>query len=277
MKRIIIQILSFFGINPHVVNFINGTIYQGKTKNFCVPVLNCWSCPGASHSCPIGAIQFYIGHTARYIAFYTLGILFLTVSLTGRFVCGYVCPFGFFQDLLHKIPTGKRIRVKPGFRYLKYAVLVIFVILLPLLTANNDPWFSKVCPAGFFFAAFPLLLADKTFIQGISYFFYIKAGIAIIIAGMATRISRPFCQTMCPLGAIFELCRPFYFSGIDVDMNKCISCNKCYSACPMDIKVYQKKNDCIQCGECVKICPVNAISINYFKFRTPQLKKTERT
>jgi len=57
MLRRIVQIASLFALNPWLGNLVRGDIYQGKLKNVCVPVLNCWSCPAAAFSCPIGAIQ----------------------------------------------------------------------------------------------------------------------------------------------------------------------------------------------------------------------------
>ena len=51
-----IQALWAFITNSHVTGFVTGKIYTGKLKNACVPGLNCYSCPGAVASCPIGAL-----------------------------------------------------------------------------------------------------------------------------------------------------------------------------------------------------------------------------
>ena len=56
-----IQAVAALGTNLHLPNFFKGTIYQGKGKMVCVPGLNCYSCPGAAGTCPIGAIQAVIG------------------------------------------------------------------------------------------------------------------------------------------------------------------------------------------------------------------------
>ena len=70
-------------------------------------------------------------------------------------------PFGWFQELLHKIPSPKLStkKLKP-LRYLKYAVLLVMVVLLPLLAVNElgmgDPFFCKyLCPQGVLEAPFP--------------------------------------------------------------------------------------------------------------------------
>ena len=63
-------------------------------------------------------------------------------ALLGRFVCGWLCPFGLVQDLVYKIPFVRKINRFPGdklLRYLKYVILAIFVILLPLFVVDIDP------------------------------------------------------------------------------------------------------------------------------------------
>ncbi len=259
MKRRIIQLLSFFGINPFVQNYLSGTIYKGNLKSICLPVLNCWSCPGACGSCPIGAIQNYAMYTKYIFSLYTLGIIALFVSILGRFTCGYICPFGFFQDILKSI-TKKRVRLNRRFKYTKYIILLIFVFILPYFL--KEPWFSKICPAGFFEAALPLIAADPTYLSNISNFFYIKVVLSSIFVVAAVFISRPFCQYVCPVGALMELMRPFSLSGLKVDKT-CLTCSKCLEVCPMDVDIYNNPHDCIQCGKCINVCPNNSIKIIY--------------
>ncbi len=80
---------------------------QGNLKKFCVPGLNCYSCPAASGACPVGALQAVSGSSKFTISFYVTGFLMMLGVLLGRFVCGFLCPFGWFQELLHKIPSRK--------------------------------------------------------------------------------------------------------------------------------------------------------------------------
>ena len=140
--------------NIHLPNFAKGTLYQGSGKYVCVPGLNCYSCPGAAGACPVGAFQAVVGSSKFRFSYYITGILILFGVLLGRFICGFLCPFGWFQELLHKIPSPKfsTKKLKP-LRYLKYAVLLVMVVLLPLLAVNElgmgDPFFCKyLCPQG---------------------------------------------------------------------------------------------------------------------------------
>lgn len=87
--------------------------------------------------------------------------------LLGRFICGFLCPFGWLQELLHKIPVPKLStrKLKP-LRYLKYVILAVFVIMLPLIVVNElgmgDPFFCKyICPQGVVEGAIPLAIANE--------------------------------------------------------------------------------------------------------------------
>ena len=122
-----IQAAATMFTNIHIPNLWKGRIYQGKAKAVCVPGLNCYSCPAASGACPIGAFQAVVGSSRFKFSYYITGFFILLGVTLGRFICGFLCPFGWFQDLLHKIP-GKKLstaRLKP-LRYLKYLILIVF-------------------------------------------------------------------------------------------------------------------------------------------------------
>ena len=154
--RLWVQIVFTAVTNGYLLGFLRGRIYTGPTKAACVPGLNCYSCPGALGSCPIGSLQAVLGSRDYKFSFYAVGFLLFFGSLFGRFVCGWLCPFGLVQDLLYKIPLFKKRKNLPGHKVLiwaKYVILVLFVILLPLLvvdfTGQGDPWFCKyICPSG---------------------------------------------------------------------------------------------------------------------------------
>ena len=74
-KRTFIQLLSAAFFNGYAAGFFKGSIFQGKTKILCVPVLNCYSCPGALGSCPIGSLQAVISSRKYRFSFYVLGLI----------------------------------------------------------------------------------------------------------------------------------------------------------------------------------------------------------
>lgn len=255
--------------NGYAAGFAKGNIYKGPTKAFCVPGLNCYSCPGALGSCPIGSFQAVIASRNYKFTFYIVGFLMLVGAVFGRFVCGWLCPFGLVQDLLYKIPFVKKLRKLPGDRflkYLKYVILAGFVIILPLtvldIVGQGQPWFCKyICPSGTLFAGIPLVASSPPLQQALGWLFTWKVGVLMVLVLLSVVVYRPFCRYLCPLGAIYGLFNPIAFYRFKVDDDKCTKCAVCQKACPMDIPVYKTPNspECIRCGACKKSCPHGAL------------------
>ena len=271
-KRTFIQLLSAAFFNGYAAGFFKGSIFQGKTKILCVPVLNCYSCPGALGSCPIGSLQAVISSRKYRFSFYVLGLIMLFGLVLGRLVCGFLCPFGLVQDLLHKIPV-KKIKVNEKadkvLRYLKYVVLAVLVILLPILIRDDfnmgETWFCRlVCPAGTM-AGIPLILANPVLKSIIGFLFSWKMCLLLIVLISSTLIHRPFCRYLCPLGAIYGLFSRFSLYQMQLDKEKCIGCGKCEQSCPMQVKCTKDINtaECIRCGKCKAACPVHAIDSTF--------------
>ena len=271
MKRKIVQVAAFGYSNTYIGNFVSGQIYKGSWKQFCNPGMNCYSCPAASGACPIGSFQAVVGSSKFSFSYYITGFLILFGVLLGRFICGFLCPFGWFQDLLHKIP-GKKLstaKLKP-LRYLKYVILVVFVILLPAFVTNSlgmgDPFFCKyICPQGVLEGAIPLALANSGIRSALGHLFTFKFTILALFIILSILFYRPFCKWICPLGAIYSLFNKVSFLKIQVDHEKCVGCQKCSRVCKMDVNVVDTPNhpECIRCGECMKACPTDAICYHY--------------
>ena len=257
--------------NLHLPNFLKGGIYQGKGKAVCVPGLNCYSCPAASGACPIGSFQAVVGSSKFNFSYYITGFLILLGVLLGRFICGFLCPFGWFQELLHKIPTKKisTKKLKP-LTYIKYAVLLFMVVLMPMLITNDvgmgDPFFCKyLCPQGVLEGAIPLAAVNSGIRAALGALFSWKLGILITVIVLSVLFYRPFCKWLCPLGAFYALLNKVSLFGMKVDKHKCVSCGKCAKACKMDVDVTKAPDhtECIRCGMCVRACPTKAVSFRY--------------
>ena len=265
-KRKLIQLYSALLFNVNFKGFTSGNIYQGKTKKMCVPGLNCYSCPGAVGACPLGSLQGSIS-ADRSTLYYMCGILILFGVMLGRTICGWLCPFGFIQELLYKIKTPKlkKNKITRLLSYFKYVVLVFFVIIVPVIYAFRDtplPAFCKyICPAGTFEGGIGLLAnkVNASYFSMLGPLFTWKFLILISVCVASVFIFRVFCRFVCPLGAIYGFFNKISFFGIKVDTTKCTNCGLCVSKCKMDIK---KVNDheCISCGECISVCPTKAIS-----------------
>ncbi len=260
--------------NGYLLGFVNGHIWQGDSKAVCVPGLNCYSCPGAWGACPIGSLQAELASRNLKFPFYVTGFLLASGALFGRFVCGFLCPFGWVQDLLYKIKTPKIKSFKGDrvLRYLKYAVLLVMVILLPSLVRNSagtgTPWFCKwVCPSGTLFAGIPLLALNENLRALAGYIFNWKVGVLVVILLLSVFLYRPFCKYLCPLGAAYALFNRASFYRLRLEEEKCIHCGACKRVCLMGVDASKKPDDmeCIRCGDCVKNCPTGALSAGFCK------------
>lgn len=269
--RLAIQIGFTALTNGYVVGFLKGKIYQGPGKKMCLPGLNCYSCPGALGACPIGSLQAVLGSPNFRISFYVVGFLLFTGAILGRVVCGFLCPFGLVQDLLYKIPFFAKRKNMPGHKglvWIKYIVLAVLVVILPLFAVNaygiSDPWFCKyLCPSGTLFGGLPLIAANAGLQQALGGLFVWKLSVLLVILVWSVWVYRPFCKYLCPLGAIYGWFNPIALSRFHIDKENCIDCKKCKTVCPMDIPVYAKPNssECIKCGKCLQACPTDCIGI----------------
>lgn len=261
--------------NGYVKGFLPGgpSIYTGPLKRFCVPGMNCYSCPGALGACPIGALQSALTARRRRFPLYVLGWLAAIGLLVGRFVCGWLCLFGLMQELLYKIPTPKlRIpdKIDRPLRYLKYGVLALLVVGLPLLWRGEYgagvPFFCEyLCPVGTLEGGVPLVLLNDVLRPALGWLFRWKLLILIVCILSSIFIYRPFCKYLCPLGAFYALFQRVSLIRMKVDASACVNCGKCAGVCPMQVDPSKTPNsaECIRCGECLRACPADALS--FFK------------
>ena len=265
-----VQAIWTFASNSNLAGFLTGSIYKGKLKNLCVPGLNCYSCPGALGACPIGSLQAVIGSWKFQFAAYVSGFLLFIGALMGRIVCGWLCPFGLIQDLLHKLPFPKKLKTFRGdklLRKLKYVILLVFVILLPMFAVDilgqGAPAFCKwICPAGTLEGGIPLVLLNKGLRATVGWLYAWKNLLLVVTIAASILIYRPFCKYICPLGAIYSLFNPISLFRYQVDQEKCTSCGVCAKACKMhvDPTVNANSPECIRCGVCKSACPSGAIT-----------------
>ncbi len=255
--------------NANIKGFVDGRIFVGNTKSACVPGFNCYSCPGAIGSCPLGAFQNALATSGTRAGTYMIGIILLYGLIAGRTICGWLCPFGLLQELLHKIPVPKirKNRVTRVLSYLKYVILAVFVLFIPMWYGIKYdvpvPGFCKyICPAGTFEGAIGLLGNSKnsSMFSMLDILFTRKFVILMIIILCCIFCYRSFCRFLCPLGAIYGLFNRFAIIGIKVNPTKCTHCGNCVRNCQMDVR-HVGDHECISCGECMDVCVDGAISL----------------
>ena len=267
--RRLVQLYAALLYNANLKGFIDGHIYSGNLKAVCVPGFNCYSCPGAVAGCPLGSLQNALnaaGHTAPW---YILGILALFGVILGRTVCGWICPLGLIQELLHRIPTRKirKSHITRKLSYLKYGFLAVFVVAVPLIWGVGKglilPGFCKyICPAGTLEGAVGLLQnpANATSFYQLGALFTSKWVIMVVIGLACVFCYRTFCRFICPLGAIYGFFNRFALTGVKVDPARCNGCGLCVMNCGMDVK-HVGDHECISCGKCVGTCAQGAVSL----------------
>jgi len=273
-KRRIVQLTSTLLNNAYLKGFATLSIYQGKGKAVCVPVLNCYSCPGALGSCPVGSAQFMLASYKHQLSLYVFGILTMMGAASGRLACGWLCPFGLFQELLNTIPFRTR-HLPSLLKWLKYPVLIL-TLLLPVIWINSagigEPYFCKyLCPAGTLEAGLPLGLGNSQLRSLLGALYYWKLTLLLLLIAASISYYRPFCRIICPLGAFYALFNRISLWRFEIDHARCTSCGICSNRCPMEIQVPGNPNDpeCIRCMRCSTSCPSEAITFTRIPRLTP--------
>ncbi len=194
------QIIFTILINSYILVFFEkALIYTGYLKSFLVPILNCWSTPTTWFSCPLGAYQHSI--IIKDFPFYTLGLFFIIGALVGRMACGWLCPFGLFQDLLFKI-SKKKISL-PKITPLFTIILFLFSYLFIWLKFNYLSLIIKIIIIlifliiGFLLDIFLKIRIKKIDLTFLKYIFLIFLATFIVFF-----TDEPWFCKLCPQGTL---------------------------------------------------------------------------
>lgn len=197
-----------------------------------------------------------------------IGFLALIGAFIGRAPCGWLCPFGWLQELLNKIPVPK-FNGPIFLKYLKYIILIVFVFALPAFWLDEydggEPSFCKyICPAGTLEGGYPLAILQPGLRAQLGWLFAWKSFLLAIILGLAMFIRRPFCRWGCPLGAFYGPFNKISIYRLELDKETCIDCGKCNKVCPVSIEVTKDIHsaECLLCLDCKAVCPKGCISFS---------------
>ena len=207
--------------------------------------------------------------------------------------CGWICPFGFIQDLMTKIRNFFSIDMsrfawmtRKRYRSVKY-ILLALLILIPLGIGNSmmgmdklsRDWtapFCQMCPAR---VLMPIFNGDfsEVYIDFSSGPGMFLTTIAILLAGLfftSAFVKRRFLCSYCPMLALLSFFDKIGFTTIKKDGQRCTRCSNCSRACPMEIREIEEEKtktnlvtqDCILCMRCVDVCPEDkALQIQFLK------------
>jgi polyferredoxin len=232
-------------------------------KWLCSPVLSCHSCVLSWFACPIGVFVHYSGY--HLFPFLALGTVLLVGIVFGRLLCGWICPFGFLQDLLFKIRSPKIILPR-WTEKTKYVVLVVMVFLIPFLLGElTQLSFCNFCPASAIQVTIPNLITGGFQTVGIAT--VVKLAILVGVLVLVVVSSRAFCKVLCPIGALLAPLNFLSFWTVKVPTDNCISCKRCDRVCPTGAEPASRIDqgvapnralECIVCHDCQPVCPQKA-------------------
>lgn len=201
-------------------------------------------------------------------------IILISTLFLGRLFCGWLCPLGAIQEVLHKLTNGKiKGKAKPlisdkchnRLKYFKYIVLLINIAFAYYLI---QALYMNGCPV--------IALAN------IGNYLLISGIVIFIILTLSLFIERIWCRYFCPYGALMSLVMKI---GnvlkiprlmLKINKEKCVTCELCSSNCPMQIDVDKNSkvidSECILCQRCKYKCPLNGIDCEFCKEQTTNEK-----
>lgn len=189
---------------------------------------------------------------------YVIMASIILAIIAGPIFCGWICPFGTFQDIIGEL-IGTRVskkqynkRINPkldaGLRWLRYVSL----LLVLYMTAKS---------------AITLLESVNPYHALLNLFVGEFAVIGLIVLAVVVLasffIQRPWCKYLCPYGAFLGLFNVFRIKAIVRQEDSCIGCKKCDRSCPMNIEVSTSKvvrnHQCTSCLSCTskEACPID--------------------
>ena len=244
-----------------------GGIWSGYTlAGIDFPVL---ACP-TNRDQLIESSCYFLSHLPILFEEYSAGgvVLFFISTigfplLLGRTICGFLCPMGLIQDILHVIRQKTRTEgismTQSLYRRLTPLKWLMILLMFGLVFAGGE--FCSFCPA---IVISPVLAGMKVSIY--------LSGFMMVIVLVGSFFKRRFWCNICPLGYLIGLAHRISPFRVKKDTVSCTECGACYEACPMGIKmIYTEREkadvtdiNCIMCGECVRSCPEdNALALAF--------------
>jgi ferredoxin-type protein NapH len=256
-RRRIVQGASLALLNSNVFG-------SAALARCCLPLMNCEACAVAWLGCPIGMIGRSVAF--REMPWAALLLVLGIGAVAGRLLCGWVCPMGFLQDLLHKLPSRKW-RLPRWTGAIKYAVLAATVFGVAWLAGCETPGFyCSFCPTSGLQVVLPIMIADRDWLFAGMRAVKMSFLVAVLVGGVL--INRGFCKVVCPVGALVAIGNRLTPLRLRLDAGACIGCRRCDRNCPMDVPVTRHRRDprpvnrdpeCIACLRCKEVCPPEAM------------------
>jgi len=219
----------------------------------------------------------------------------LIAVVLGRALCGWVCPFGFIQDLMAYVKKKHMevsLRTHQTMVNVKYFILGATLFISASLAASlamgvGESYeraigifapapFNALSPSDTLFAILPRIILKVWLGAAVesllmSPLLWVRLVIMGAFVVLAVYVPRSWCRYACPHGALLAVLNRFSFLGLKREPVKCTKdgCRRCVEVCPMKIRIlelpWEKFSDpeCIYCLKCVDECPTKAIRLKF--------------
>ncbi len=257
-----------------------------------------------------GVLHHYLGWTARIqllpallaLNVAVVAVLVLLTLIFGRIYCSVICPLGIFQDIvswIHGKFKKNRFTASPELHWLRYGMLILFIValvvgihavvallapyssygrmvtnlLLPVYQWGNNVLaaIAERADSYTFYSVDVWIKSLPTFLIALATF--------IIIAVLAWRGGRTYCNTICPVGTFLSLFSRFSWLKVHFDADKCKSCSLCTRNCKascIDYKTHKVDySRCVACGNCLEQCKFGALSYGHTAGKAQPVKAVE--
>ena len=256
-NRRTVQLVALILANVYFLNFL---------RFLPCGYLQCSNCVASTFTCPLilfqrGAVMASTGMLstgigAKVIASMAAGLAMLMAfgAALGSWACGWLCPFGFIQDIVYRIRALKfRLPLWSG--HLRIPLFVALGIALPYLTRSL--FFCDICPSGTVnrlwqqAAGIPLFFKTPEGIVAM-----VSIGVLLLITALSVFTSRPFCTILCPIGGLHGSMNRISGMYLKVDRDGCRDCGLCQTKCPQGIDPSKEPSHslCTRCLECTRTC-----------------------
>ncbi|WP_455278405.1 4Fe-4S binding protein [[Eubacterium] cellulosolvens] len=288
--RNLVQFLAFLALNLLAFRFVYPFIEANFTP-IPIPVLSSLKSSYTMLGGSVDYFQVMLSHPLFPII--PLAIILVIGSVFGRFLCGWICPMGFIQDLILKmkaVTTKVSLRKHVSLIKLKYFILFLVLFFSSTLALSLfleaesryqdalGPFAEGILlpiePETTLFSTIPRLV-QTGMESGLLNFSTLTSSGYIVLLGFillaiffvgAYMVPWFWCRYVCPTGALMAIPMRFSFLGLKRDPSKCTKCGDCVAICPMQIKIldlpWEKFNDpeCTLCLECMGACSSGALS-----------------
>lgn len=247
-----------------------------------------------------GTLHHWLGWMAKVqflpaVLALNMSIVLTLVTLTlffGRIYCSVICPLGVMQDVfgwLGKKAKKNRYSYSKALSWLRYGVLAVFVICLIAGVGVIVQLLAPYSAYGRIASSLlqPLYMWGNNGLAAIaehydSYAFYsvdvwmkslsvlvIAVATVVILAVLAWRNGRTYCNTICPVGTVLSFVARISFRKIHFDKEKCTNCSLCSKNCKaacIDVKNHKVDySRCVVCGDCLEKCKFGALKYGWVK------------